>query len=566
MVNNSALYLDEKIFQLREQLECGLPSYEHLSLLDELSFYLRYIDPVEARMYARREIRIAATLRSQHWMVRGYLRYANCFSEPLSLIHRYLRKAWKLLESLPENPAEKAYVSRHLAENFYKMGQMDSALHFLVLSLSYARESNDQREIVATLGASGEFYFESGLYAEALRMMEEALSLYEELSLSDAFALNGTAHLYLSIGYVYETLGNNEQSISHYMTGLAMVEQTGDKAGQGLACRRMGSIAAKEERYEEALSWYGRAETLAKDMADTFLSVETLIAIGSLYRTQGNYGEAAGYLENAAHQCTAIKDEKATIAILIERGELFIAQRKWMSALLPLSEGIEALKNTTIHSLRSRAHQLLAKTFEGLGEFGNALQHYRHFMELERKLMSNEVRHRLRALEVYEEVRKRWNDNLSFRNKADRLEREAEHRSREMASLSLHLAKTEDLLNNLHTQLLGFLQEEGETGKRVKDILSDVESIRSSSRTWEMFEQEFQKMNRVVIRRLTARYPALSSAELRVCLLLRMGFGNQQIAELLNLSQRTVDTHRTHIRKRMGLQRSENLVAVLSAV
>jgi DNA-binding CsgD family transcriptional regulator len=42
-----------------------------------------------------------------------------------------------------------------------------------------------------------------------------------------------------------------------------------------------------------------------------------------------------------------------------------------------------------------------------------------------------------------------------------------------------------------------------------------------------------------------------------------MSLSNKEIGALLNISDRTVDTHRTSIRKKLGLERAQNLTAFL---
>ena len=45
----------------------------------------------------------------------------------------------------------------------------------------------------------------------------------------------------------------------------------------------------------------------------------------------------------------------------------------------------------------------------------------------------------------------------------------------------------------------------------------------------------------------------LSSKEIEICNMVRSGLSTKEIAETLNLSPRTIDTHRTNIRKKLKL-------------
>lgn len=62
---------------------------------------------------------------------------------------------------------------------------------------------------------------------------------------------------------------------------------------------------------------------------------------------------------------------------------------------------------------------------------------------------------------------------------------------------------------------------------------------------------------------LLAINPQFTSSELRVCSLIRDDKSSLQIAHLLGVSVRTIDTHRSRIRKKLGLDNAENLRSFL---
>jgi len=52
----------------------------------------------------------------------------------------------------------------------------------------------------------------------------------------------------------------------------------------------------------------------------------------------------------------------------------------------------------------------------------------------------------------------------------------------------------------------------------------------------------------------------LSDRELEVFRLIGNGLGTRQIAKMLNLSMSTVESHRTHIKEKIGAKRAPDLV------
>jgi len=65
---------------------------------------------------------------------------------------------------------------------------------------------------------------------------------------------------------------------------------------------------------------------------------------------------------------------------------------------------------------------------------------------------------------------------------------------------------------------------------------------------------------------LDARFLKLTRTEMKICKLIRSGYSGKEIAEELNISFETIQTHRKNIRKKLGLRgRKVNLYSLLSA-
>jgi PAS domain S-box-containing protein len=67
--------------------------------------------------------------------------------------------------------------------------------------------------------------------------------------------------------------------------------------------------------------------------------------------------------------------------------------------------------------------------------------------------------------------------------------------------------------------------------------------------------------------KLTSRHFKLTKSELQIAKLVRMGITSKQIAELMGLSRRTIESHRDRIRKKIGLDsRKRNLRIFLMSI
>ena len=82
-----------------------------------------------------------------------------------------------------------------------------------------------------------------------------------------------------------------------------------------------------------------------------------------------------------------------------------------------------------------------------------------------------------------------------------------------------------------------------------------------------ILERHINEIVSPFLRTLSSKYPQLTPMEIKVITFIREGRTTKEIAELLNLSARTVDVHRDNIRKKLGLKnRKANLRSHLLSI
>lgn len=83
---------------------------------------------------------------------------------------------------------------------------------------------------------------------------------------------------------------------------------------------------------------------------------------------------------------------------------------------------------------------------------------------------------------------------------------------------------------------------------------------------WENFEQSFSRQYNGFIEQLLQKYPSLSPIEVKICMLIRVGLTNREIADTLHLADNTVRTYRTRMRKKLNLTENDDLNDYISAI
>jgi len=76
---------------------------------------------------------------------------------------------------------------------------------------------------------------------------------------------------------------------------------------------------------------------------------------------------------------------------------------------------------------------------------------------------------------------------------------------------------------------------------------------------WEKFSYHFDQVHSNFIKRLKQGYPNLTPKDQKLCAYLRMNLTSKEIAPLLNISVRGVEISRYRLRKKLSLNKEENL-------
>lgn len=84
---------------------------------------------------------------------------------------------------------------------------------------------------------------------------------------------------------------------------------------------------------------------------------------------------------------------------------------------------------------------------------------------------------------------------------------------------------------------------------------------------WGEFEEGFSRQYAGFLEHLAQHYPSLSPIEVKICMLIRVGLSNREVADTLHLADNTVRTYRTRIRKKLALDGgNEDLNLFLSSI
>lgn len=142
------------------------------------------------------------------------------------------------------------------------------------------------------------------------------------------------------------------------------------------------------------------------------------------------------------------------------------------------------------------------------------------------------------------------------------LKEQLDSKRRELATYAASMAKKEEILIQLEKEINK--EEIKKEHSKLYDRLNKFKEKQSHSKDdWKLFEQNFNEVHDDFFKNLQKAYPQLTPKDLKLCAYLKMNLSSKEIAPLIGITYRSVELHRYRLRKKLDLDKKENLVKFL---
>ncbi|GAB4027129.1 ligand-binding sensor domain-containing protein [Spirosoma gilvum] len=143
----------------------------------------------------------------------------------------------------------------------------------------------------------------------------------------------------------------------------------------------------------------------------------------------------------------------------------------------------------------------------------------------------------------------------------EQLEQGLIQKSEELANSTMALIQKNELLIHLKEELNRAKVRAGTRlpGDEFQRITTLIDNNISSEQDWQLFETNFNKVHEQFLKQLLEKYPDLGQGDLKLAAYLRMNLSTKEIAQLLNITHRSVELKRYRLRKKLGLEGDTNL-------
>lgn len=197
-------------------------------------------------------------------------------------------------------------------------------------------------------------------------------------------------------------------------------------------------------------------------------------------------------------------------------------------------------------------------------------QHNRYLQQQQKKLTAQQQKHQeeQQQLQYIQEIENSKKEREIVELKNANLNADIEHKNSELASKAMNLVQKSEMLSSIKEELLRLQATDviSKDSKDFKKLIRTIDKELDIHEDWEQFAVHFDTVHDNFLRMVKERFPDLTPNELKLCAYLRLNLSSKEIAQLMNISLRGVETSRYRLRKKLDLSNEASLYDFLLTV
>jgi tetratricopeptide (TPR) repeat protein/DNA-binding CsgD family transcriptional regulator len=424
----------------------------------------------------------------------------------------YLRRV-ENIPSLPTWPQHMVSFSHTMGLHYLELGEFRTAHNYLNQVLELSDTLADLTYKCNILNSLGLVFGRVGDYDVALHYY------FEGLELSKREQVNGAiASILTNIGTAYSLLGHHTLGLDYFEQSLAVRTDRNDTVGIAITLKNIAELYRRRREFHKALEFFDQSLELWRQIGNGKKEANILANIAITYADLGQLPRALAIIQESVSYAEQTQSTLEYAFALSKQGWIYQMLEDYDNGLIALSNSLHLFHTLRMREYEYEIHNRLAKIYEARGEYQKGLEHHKQYIAIKEEVQGVATQRAVAMMEV----RRALQEAEKERN---------QEKARQNAS---HILK----------------QIEEADGEEKKNLL----------------DEQFENLYQEFICPLRQSFPDLTPTEVRICVLIKLNFSTREIAQTLFTSPLTVKTHRTHIRRKLGIKNGEDLSVVLLTI
>ncbi|MCB9274446.1 MAG: tetratricopeptide repeat protein [Lewinellaceae bacterium] len=443
----------------------------------------------------------------------------------------------------------------------------------------------------ARLNQQGDSATAAGDYPAAIRFFQQ--SMESAAASADSFLYYDSK---LDMACVYDRLGELDKAIESGKQVLEAFIRSQDSSRIGRAYSTLSAFYGRNAMPEESINAARKGFELLKKSGSLIEQCAVYNQMAFNYSDAGRWADALPLLDTALILMQASGVLNQLSGIYLNLGDCHRNLGHKPEARRYLNAAIKEADSQGVLPVKARAIERLSQMAEAEGAYKEALRLFQEAASLKKDIFTEEKARSIQALETAFETKEKEQQLLIL--KAEK-RTQAAYRNLALALMALSVAilafwlyRWRDKaayirlkLTQNQEQLLEITQllltknaqlKELETAKNIEMNLA-VSGSRSpkggtrplseglfnmrilTEEDWMTFKKHFERSFPGYLSHLRETFPELSQAEERLFLLYKLNLNSKEITKILGISESTVKKGRTRLRKKLGLDKEQDL-------
>ena len=538
--------------------------------------------------------------------------FTKTFMESPEVAKQYIDSI-ELLSERVDPDKYQSTLARYKGQYFKRISNYSMSEIWFKKAIILYEEENKHEQRMRSINDLGNVQRRMGKFEEAMKSIQLVLQLKQKLDLGEV----EIAKSYLSLGNLHGILTNLELSNEYFKKAEAIyLKNSGTEKSLAVVQGNIGLNLRKLDNYPEALSYYKKSLQYYKKAGPPVKEARILLNIASLYR----HWDSLSLAESFANKSLRLTQEHNNPALEAKNhvvlGKINRSRNQLKKALFHLGESIEINRKTNQSTPLSANYKNIADVYADLGDYKKAYEYRVAHFSLADSLFRRETVDKIGQLEVrYETERKeteialqvqeiktlneevkvsnltktlygigmfaflsitgllyfgfkqRIKKNKIAREKQEAIyQQEIEFKKKELASQTLHLVQKSTFIEELKSNLER-IKESPELFKiEFRRLILLLKKEKAEDKDWAIFKSYFSEVHNNFDLKLKEIYAEITEKEIRLASFLRMNLSTKEIASMLNVLPDSVLKSKYRLKKKLNLEKEEDLVSFLSAL
>jgi tetratricopeptide (TPR) repeat protein len=488
----------------------------------------------------------------------------------------------------------------------YYMGNYQLALEYYISASEYYKKIKHPKEYIDLVNRIAMTYWVMGINDKALQYMIDYLGLL------DAGNFKALAIGHNNTGAIYKDLGKLDKALDYYRKAVYYYTVINDSINATSSYTNIGTIYASQNLNDSALYYYNKALKISDSWGNQLQSAKTKHNIALIYYKDGDLDKAKRLLLEFYNMSREIGYKEGVAQAGMSLGDIEHSSNNFASAINYYQQATSLADSIKLSNILINGHLKLSEIYEENKQFSKALFHFQQYSEIKDTVYNSDKVRLITELETRYETEKKEQENrlliienelkdrkirilhlvlgaclliimsivlltIQYRkithgrkklaeSESARLADKVEYQKRELANSALALSRNLSFLNKLLEDLKSLSSHMDEKSiQTLRDIIRNIQHL-DTDPAWSEFEMRFQKVHARFYDKLTNEFPTLTTNEMRLCALIKLGMNTKEISSVTFQNIRAIEAARLRLRKKLHLDGNEDLGAFLQKI